>query len=109
MKELFEFAMLLTFILKSSRSRGSWFLLFKRQGFFNQVYMQNVLSCLVGHYNLNGQAVYNIARTSSCLSLFILILLHFSQIHHPLTADGSRSTRGQRVHLQLWDTAGQER
>ncbi|XP_073240902.1 ras-related protein Rab-27A-like isoform X2 [Porites lutea] len=30
-------------------------------------------------------------------------------IHHPLTADGSRSTRGQRVHLQLWDTAGQER
>ena len=31
------------------------------------------------------------------------------QIHHPLNPDGSRSTRGQRVHLQLWDTAGQER
>ena len=58
---------------------------------------------------LNGQAIYNIARTSSCLSLFISILLYFPQIHHPLTADGSRSTRGQRVHLQLWDTAGQER
>ena len=64
------------------------------------------------HYNkiyLNGQAIYNIARTSSFLSLFISILLYFPQIHHPLTADGSRSTRGQRVHLQLWDTAGQER
>ena len=113
MKEPFEFAMLLTFTLKSSRSHGSWCILFKRQGFFNQVYMQNVLSCLVGHYNkiyLNGQAIYNIARTSSCLSLCIsIILLYFLQIHHPLTADGSRSTRGQRVHLQLWDTAGQER
>jgi len=31
------------------------------------------------------------------------------QIHHPLNPDGSRSSRGQRVHLQLWDTAGQER
>ncbi|XP_074613153.1 ras-related protein Rab-27A-like isoform X1 [Acropora palmata] len=30
-------------------------------------------------------------------------------IHHPLNPDGSRSSRGQRVHLQLWDTAGQER
>lgn len=109
MKEPFEFAMLLTFTLKSSRSHGSWCILFKRQGFFNQVYMQNVLSCLVGHYNLKGQAIYDIARTSSCLSLFISILLYFPQIHHPLTADGSRSTRGQRVHLQLWDTAGQER
>ena len=69
MKEPFEFAMLLTFTLKSSRSHGSWCILFKRQGFFIQVYMQNVLSCLVGHYNkiyLNGQAIYNIARTSSC-------------------------------------------
>lgn len=83
---------------------------FQATRFFQSgVYMQNVLSCLVGHYNLNGQAKYDIARTSSCLSLFMSSLLHFTQIHHPLTADGSRSTRGQRVHLQLWDTAGQER
>ena len=32
MKESFEFAMLITFTLKS------WFILFKRQGFFSQVY-----------------------------------------------------------------------
>ncbi|EDO49958.1 predicted protein [Nematostella vectensis] len=30
-------------------------------------------------------------------------------VHHPLNPDGERSTRGQRIHLQLWDTAGQER
>ncbi|KAK3752660.1 hypothetical protein QZH41_011264, partial [Actinostola sp. cb2023] len=30
-------------------------------------------------------------------------------VHHPLNSDGTRSTRGQRIHLQLWDTAGQER
>ena len=77
--------------------------------FSNRCICKNVLSCLVGHYNLNGQAIYDIARTSSSLSLFMSSLLHFPQIHHPLTADGSRSTRGQRVHLQLWDTAGQER
>ena len=85
---------------------------FQATRFFQSGVYAKRLSCLVGHYNkiyLNGQAIYNIARTSSCLSLFISILLYFPQIHHPLTADGSRSTRGQRVHLQLWDTAGQER
>ncbi|XP_065063877.1 ras-related protein Rab-27A-like isoform X2 [Rhopilema esculentum] len=29
--------------------------------------------------------------------------------HRPLNPDGSRSSKAQRVHLQLWDTAGQER
>lgn len=82
---------------------------FQATRFFQSGVYAKRLSCLVGHYILNGQAIYDIARTSSCLSLFISILLHFAQIHHPLTADGSRSTRGQRVHLQLWDTAGQER
>lgn len=30
-------------------------------------------------------------------------------VHHPRAPDGTKSTRGQRIHLQLWDTAGQER
>eukprot|EP00112_Aurelia_sp_Birch-Aquarium-sp1_P018677 Seg4489.1 transcript_id=Seg4489.1/GoldUCD/mRNA.D3Y31 product="Ras-related protein Rab-27A" protein_id=Seg4489.1/GoldUCD/D3Y31 len=29
--------------------------------------------------------------------------------HRALNPDGTRSTKAQRVHLQLWDTAGQER
>lgn len=30
-------------------------------------------------------------------------------VYHGKNPDGSKQTRGQRVHLQLWDTAGQER
>ncbi|XP_002157327.2 ras-related protein Rab-27A isoform X1 [Hydra vulgaris] len=30
-------------------------------------------------------------------------------VYHGKNADGTKQTRGQRVHLQLWDTAGQER
>ena len=30
-------------------------------------------------------------------------------MYHGKNPDGSKQTRGQRVHLQLWDTAGQER
>jgi Ras-related protein Rab-27A len=30
-------------------------------------------------------------------------------VYHGKNPDGSKQTRGQRVHIQLWDTAGQER
>lgn len=30
-------------------------------------------------------------------------------VYHAKNQDGTKQTRGQRVHLQLWDTAGQER
>ena len=30
-------------------------------------------------------------------------------VHHPRAPDGTKATKGQRIHLQLWDTAGQER
>lgn len=30
-------------------------------------------------------------------------------VYHSKNPDGTKQTRGQRVHLQLWDTAGQER
>ena len=41
--------------------------------------------------------------------VFLLNQNLFIQVHHPQAPDGTKATKGQRIHLQLWDTAGQER